>query len=453
MATPSAPPPAASPTSPPRELPRSLGALTAALLIVASMIGAGVFTTTGFLVRDLGSPLIVLLAWALGGVIALCGALAYAELGAALPHNGGEYRLLGRIYHPAVGFVAGWVSLVVGFSAPTAAAALAFGEYLGRLLPGVPAVAAGLALIVALGGLHAAHVRLGGRVQDAVTVILVVLIVAFIAGGLALGDLSHLTAPTQGAGLAALASPAFAVGLVYIAFSYRGWNAAAYIAGEIERPSVNVPKALVLGTSIVALLYVGLNLVFLIAAPASELAGVLEVGYVAAVRLFGATIGAVMTVIVALGLLTTVSALMMAGPRVYEAMGADYPRIGALAARLGGGGERGPAAAIALQTATAAAMVVTAAFDDLLTYMGLTLSVSSALTIAGVFVLRRREPALARPYRTWGHPFTTVVALALMLWMAIRTIGERPLTALVAAATVAVGVVLYVIARPPPDRS
>jgi len=440
--------------TPTQSLPRTLKASTAALLVVASMVGAGVFTTTGFLVRDLGAPLAVLIAWAVGGVVALCGALAYAELVTALPDNGGEYRLLGRIYHPAVGFVAGWISLIVGFSAPMAASALAFGEYLGRLFPAAAASPslAGLALILGLALLHALRVRIGGAAQDLVTGLLVALIVAFIAGGLWVGDLGWLTAPAERSTLEAIASPEFAVGLVFVSFAYSGWNAAAYLAGEIERPSESVPKSLVLGTGIVALLYVGLNLVFLIAGPPAALAGGVEVGYVAALGLFGPTIGALMTVVVALGLLTTVSALMMAGPRVYEAMGADYPRLGALASR--SRSSAGPTAAIVLQVGCAAVMVLTAAFDELLAYMGLTLALSSALTIAGVFVLRRREPALLRPYRAWGHPWTTSLALALMLWMAIHTVGSRPVTALVAAATALGGLGLYALLRPraPPER-
>jgi len=475
--------------------PRALGGSTAILLIVASMIGAGVFTTTGFLVRDLGSTSAVLIAWGLGGLTALCGALAYAELAAALPHNGGEYSLLSRIYHPGVGFVAGWVSLIVGFSAPMAAAAIAFGEYLGRLFPSLDPTASGLTAILALALLHGLRVRLGGLVQNAVTAATILLIVAFILGGLAFGDYSRLTALTDPQTLSALASPAFAVGLVYVSFAYSGWNAAAYIAGEIAEPSRSIPRALVKGTLLVTALYLGLNLVFLIGAPASELAGQVEVGYIAAEHLFRAPlVTAGLTLIVALGLLTTVSALMMAGPRVYEALGADYPRLRHLAQRLTHGigdesdeantgegpaatagmtsaaagmtsatagttnpavertsataGGRGPATAIALQAVIAAAMMLTATFSDLLTYMGITLALSSGLTVAGVFVLRRGEPTLPRPYRTWGHPFTTLLALGLMAWMIIFTVGERPLTALFAAATLVAGLTLYLVVRP-----
>jgi len=442
--------------------PRALGTATALLLIIASMIGAGVFTTSGFLIRDLGSTSAVLIAWAVGGATALCGALAYAELAAALPDNGGEYSLLSRIYHPAVGFVAGWVSLIVGFSAPMAAATIAFGEYLGRLAPQLDPKLTGLTAIVVLALLHGLRVRLGGLVQNAVTAATVLLILGFIASGLLLGDYSRITPLADPQTLTALRSPAFAVGLVFVSFAYSGWNAAAYIAGEMAQPSRSIPRALITGTLLVTLLYLGLNLVFVIAAPAQALSGVVEVGFVAAQHLFrDPLLSGGLTLIVALGLLTTVSALMMAGPRVYEALGADYPRLRGLADRLTqrsspgqgadhGLGERGPAAAIALQATLAAVMMVTATFSDLLTYMGITLALSSGLTVAGVFVLRAREPSLPRPYRTWGHPFTTLLAVGLMAWMIVFTVAERPLTSLFAAATIAAGLGLYLVVRPRP---
>ncbi|MEZ4448073.1 MAG: amino acid permease [Nannocystaceae bacterium] len=404
------------------------------------MIGAGVFTTTGFLLRDLGSATAVVVAWAVGGVVALCGALAYAELAAALPRSGGEYALLGRIYHPALGFCAGVISLIVGFSAPMAASALALGEYLARLAPGLSPTGVGVAAIATLGSIHALRVSVGGAVQNVITAITALLCLALIAFGLGRADLGRLEPLGDPLVLRAIASPAFAVGLIYVSFAYSGWNAAAYIAGELDRPERSIPRALIAGTALVAAIYVGLAVVFVCAAPLADLAGVLEIGHVAAVHLFGAEPAAVVTVIVALGLLTTVSALMMAGPRVYEAMGADHPRLRAL---VRGRGRGGPAAAILVQAAIAAVLGVPASFAQLLAYMGLTLSLSAGLTVAGVFVLRRREPALARPYRTWGHPWTTLCALALMAWMIVHTIVDRPITAAIAAGTIALGLVGY----------
>jgi basic amino acid/polyamine antiporter, APA family len=419
-----------------------LGTTSGAMLVMASMIGTGVFTTTGYLVRDLGSLTAVLLAWVVGGIVALCGALAYGELVAALPNNGGEYWLLTRIYHPALGFVAGWVSLVVGFSAPMAASAVAFGEYLHNVFPGLePRVAAAL-LVLGLGVLHAVRLTWGSRVQNAATVLDALLIASFIAGGIALAEPRAIWRPDQPALGTALTSPAFAIGLIYVSFSYSGWNAAVYVAGELKSPERTLPKALLIGTGLTALLYVGLNFVFLVSAPPEALSGVIDVGHVAAAHLFGPSAALATSALVAVGLFTTVSALMMTGPRVYEAMGRDYPRLRLLSGR-GSGGDRGPVAAIVLQTVLALIMLLSASFDALLTYMGFTLSLFAALTIAGVFVLRVREPGLPRPYRTWGHPVTTILALALDGWMLVHALSQRPGSTLAGLATLGTGVLLY----------
>lgn len=438
---------------------RRLGLLTATMLVVASMVGTGVFTTTGLLVRDIGSPAAVLTSWAVGGLAALCGALAYAELVAALPRNGGEYQLLSRIYHPGLGFVSGFTSLVVGFSAPIAASAIAFSDYLSRVLPGsvldsvlyeapelgIRVQPTPIALIVLLSALHALRVTLGGRVQDVLTVAKTGLIVALIAVGAPLGDPDYLASGADRGLGGALLSPAFAVGLIYVSFSYTGWNAATYVAGEVRDPRRTLPLALLTGTLLVTALYLGLNYVFLVGAPASALSGEVEVGHVAFSALFGAKAGRLLSAVIALGLLSTVGALIMTGARVYETMGEDYPRLRRLSRR---GGNAGPARAIALQAGVALVMVVTASFDELLTYIGFTLSLFGALTVAGVFVLRKREPHLERPYRTWGYPVTPVVFIALMLWMIAHTIGQRPVVTFVGLGTLALGYGLYLGLRP-----
>lgn len=413
------------------------------MLVVASMVGTGVFTTTGLLVRDIPSTAAVLVAWAVGGVAALCGALAYGELVAALPSNGGEYQLLSRIYHPALGFAAGIVSLVVGFSAPAAASALAFGQYMSRAVPGVPPLAAAIAVIVVMSLVHALRVRIGGGVQNVLTAGKIGLIGLFIVGGLATADMERLC---TGAPIGdAVLSPAFAVALIYVSFAYSGWNAAAYVAGEIRRPARSLPIALVTGTLVVTALYLGLNAVFLTAAPAEALSGEIEVGHVAAAHLFGRGAGRALSALIAIALVSSVGALIMTGPRIYEAMGADYPALAVLARRRE---ERGPTAAIVLQSTLALIMVVTTTFDWLLSYIGLTLSLFAALTVTGVFVSRRREPSLARPYRTWGHPITTLLFIALMAWMILHTAIQRPVALAVGAATVAAGVLLYAALRP-----
>lgn len=428
----------------PERLPRRIGLAPATSLVVASMFGAGVFTTAGLLLRDLGSPLAVLAAWAIGGVLALCGALSYAELGAALPRNGGEYQLLSRIFHPAVGFVAGWVSFIVGFSAPIAAVAIAFGRYAARAVPWVRPDLAAIGAIFGFSALHATRVSLGSAVQSAVTIAEVLLILVFAAGGLWAGTPGRLLHGAEGSLAHALQSPAFAVGLVYVSFSYSGWNAAAYVAGEVERPDRTLPRALVLGSGLVALLYLGLNAAFLMSAPAEELAGVVEVGHVAAVRLFGQGAGRALSAVIAVCLLASIGAQLMTSARVYEAMGRDHAALRVLARR---GPESGPVAGVALQAVAAVVMVLTASFDALLTYVGFTLSLSALLTIVGLFVLRRREPTLARPYRTGGYPVTPLLAVLISTWMVVQTILERPVAAIAGLATLVTGALLYLLVR------
>lgn len=424
-------------------LPKHLRPQTATLLVVATMIGTGVFTTSGFLLRDLGSEPAVLLAWLVGGLASGCGALAYAELVAALPHNGGEYQLLKRIYHPAIGFIAGFTSLVVGFAAPIAASALAFGEYLNLALGSelLPASVTGALLILGASIQHALRLETGSRFQDLLTLLKILLILLFILGGLWSGSPQRLLGDGDPPVAQTVLSPAFAVGLIYISYAYSGWNAAAYVAGEVQDPGRWLPVALLAGTSIVTLLYLGVNAVFLAAAPAEELAAANEgVGHVAASALFGETGGRWLSGLIALGLVSTVGALIMAGPRVYEAMGYDYPAIAVLARRRQG---RGPVFALALQSGLALLMLLTSTFELLVSYAGLTLSFFTALTVAGVFVLRRREPDLERPYRTWGHPFTTLAFILLMAWMILHAIHERPWVVVSGAATIGFGWLTY----------
>ncbi len=430
---------------------RRLGGTTASLLVVASMVGTGVFTTTGFLIRDMVDPTVVLLSWLVGGLLALCGALAYSELVAALPRNGGEYQILSRVYHPALGFVAGWISLVVGFSAPIAAAALAFGDYLGALVPGAPPVFAAIVLVLLLSTLHGLHVTVGSGVQNLFTVAKAALILVFIIGGLVLGNTGWIMEPSDEPVLGGMLTPTFAIGLIFVSFAYSGWNGAAYLAGEVRRPARTLPIALVAGTLVVTLLFLGLNFVFLSSGPTEGLSGVVEVGHVAAMRLFGPKAGSLLTGVIALALVSSVSAMVMAGPRVYEAMGEDSPKLSFLSYRTKRGG---PAVAVALQTSVAIFMVATSTFETLLTYIGLTLSLLAGLTVLGVIVLRHKEPKLRRPYKAWGYPVTPLLFVGLSAWMIIHTIIERPMTAIASLGTVACGVVLYVlVGRPSTERS
>ena len=407
------------------------------------MVGTGVFTTTGLLLESLDSVPAVLLAWGLSGLLAMAGALSYAELVAALPHNGGEYQLLSTIYHPAVGFTAGFVSFIVGFSAPIAASAIAFGTYLHGIWPWIPIAPAAVLLVLSMSSMHAFRVGAGSDTQDALTAFKVLLIVGFIIGGALYIDPARLTYATRPM-LDVAVSPAFAAALVFVSFSYSGWNAATYIAGELDDPGRSLPIALIVGTAVVTCLYLGVNVVFLASAPPEALSGHVDVGMIAARHLFGDGAGVGLGLIIAFGLVSTVGALIMTGTRVLDAMGEDHGPLATLARRATRGG---PFVAVGLQALVACAMVLTASFDTLLTYIGFTLSVFAALTVGGVLVLRWRQPGLERPYRAFLYPFTPILFILLMAWMILWSIEQTPQAVYAGAATGAVGMALWLLMR------
>jgi APA family basic amino acid/polyamine antiporter len=426
----------AGPPPPPR-----LTGWQAGALVVGSMVGTGVFTTSGLLLGSLGRGA-VLLVWVVGGLAALCGALVYAELGAMLPRVGGEYVYLSRAFPPVVGFVSGWLALLAGFSAPVAAGAAAFGRYVAAALPAVPAPLAALALIVAVTALHARDVTGAGRFQFVVTAINVVAMLGLcLLGGVAL--LGRAPAATEAA-LPGPSAAALAVGLVLVSYSYLGWNAAAYVAGELATPQRSLPRALVVGCLLVTGLYVALNGIFLAALPAAALAGRIEVAHLVATSLFGAGAARGLSLLIALVLAGSVSALTMTGPRIYLAMAEDgaFPRLFAQRNARGA-----PAAGVLLQGGLALVMVATASFDALLVYVGFTLSLSAAATVAAAAWLRHKEPDLPRPFRTPGWPVTPALFFALALWTTAYSVQERPRESAAGALSVLAGAVIYLLWR------
>lgn len=408
---------------------RQLGGWSATALVVASMIGTGVFTTSGFLLKDLGSPWLVLAAWLVGGVVAAFGALSYGALARRIPESGGEFLFLARTIHPAAGFVAGWISLLVGFSAPLAAAAYGLGSYAAPWLAGFDPRISGTAAIVAFAVIHAVGVRLGSSVQDWVVGVKIVLILGFIlVGGSRIEAPAGPSPPPAGLG-------AFLVSLVWVSFSYSGWNAAVYLGGEVRDPERWLPRSLLIGTAITTLLYLGLNGVFVLAVSPEKLAGQLDVGRIAAEALGGQKLADAVTGIILIALLTSVSSLIMAGPRVYAQMAADrcLPEFLSVAAGP-------PRAAIALQTLLAVGMLWTATYDALLTYIGFTLGLSTALTVAGLCRLRFREgPRLRVP----GWPFIPVAFILAVAAMTSAVIVLRPIAAVWGGATILLGAGLW----------
>ena len=426
---------------------RPLGAVHAAALVVASMVGTGIFTTTGVLLTALPSPAVVLAVWAISGLLALCGAAVYAELGTMMPRVGGEYVYLSRAFGPVAGFMSGWVALIVGFAAPTAGGAIGFASYVHAIAPALPQKAVALALIAAVTVLHMTDVRLGGRVQAGLAGLVVAVIVVFVSAALATGRLSTanlaMTAPTAMPGPAAgviASAGAFAIGLVQVSYAYSGWNGAAYVAGEVRDPGRALPRALVLGTGLVTVLYLALNLVYLCAVPSHALAGQINVGYIAAGALFGARGADIVSSFIALTNAGFVSAMVMSGPRVAVAMGQD----GAFFRVLGRTNARGaPTLAVALQGALASLAVLTAKYDQILVYVGFALTLNAAAAVAAAFVLRRREPASERSHRVLGWPVSGVLFLVLSAFMLVLAVRERPLESAAALATLVAGGVAY----------
>jgi APA family basic amino acid/polyamine antiporter len=417
---------------------------TATSITVANMIGTGVFTSLGFQVADVRSGFALLLLWTLGGVFALCGALSYGELAAAVPRSGGELHFLGRIYHPLVGFLAGWLSVTVGFAAPIALTAMAFGRYFGRVVEGASPLAVSCAMVGAVTLAHLFNLRFGSYFQNLFTLFKVALILVFIAASLRVPSPEPLRFEPSVADLPVIWSAPFAIALLFVMYSYSGWNASTYITDEVEEPARNVPRSLLLGTALVMVLYVGLNWAFLTTAPISELEGKIEVGHVVAERIFGVGGGKVMSAMLCIALISAVSAMTWAGPRVTQVMGQDHALFRFLARTTPAGI---PRRAILLQGAIVVTLLLTSTFEQVLVYIQLTLTLSSFLTVLGVFVLRRREPDLPRPYRTWGYPLTPALFLLISLFAMGYTLVDRPGESLAGLLTVLAGVPVYLLSH------
>ncbi len=421
---------------------------TAIAVVVANMVGTGVFTSIGFQIIDIKSTFVLLMLWLVGGVAALCGALTYAELASRLPRSGGEYNFLSRIYHPAVGFVSGWVSLTVGFAAPTALAAMTFAAYfdsaLGEAIP-INRTLAALVLVVSITFVHGRNHAASGGLQNWFTIIKVLLIALFVVAVLSFVATPQTVTllPSEGDG-ALLASSAFAVSLIYVNYAYTGWNAATYITGEIENPERSVPLVLIGGTLIVIVLYMALNASFLYAVPLAELEGKIEVGVIVAEHTFGPAGAMVMGGLLSLLLISTVSAMLMAGPRVLQVMGEDFRLFRALALKNSGGV---PRTAIYTQGGLAALFIVTSTFDSVLVFSGFILGLSSLATVLGVFVLRYKQgktgDVSSGSYRTWAYPLPPLLYSAIMLWTLWFITMNRPQEASVAGVVIVIGVLCY----------
>jgi APA family basic amino acid/polyamine antiporter len=420
----------------------TVSVLVATAIVVADMVGVGVFTSLGFQVKDIPSGFSILALWTVGGLVALCGVFAYSELGAMFPRSSGEYNFLSRAYHPAFGFLAGWVSATVGFSAPVALAAMAFGEYGKAIAPDVPPIALAVGVVWLVSIIQLFGIQHSSMFQLASTALKLVLIAAFLISGFLMGAPQPVSFAPSPSDFAHITSAPFAIGLVFVMYAFSGWNAATYIIGELRMPQRNLPRALLSGTLIVLLLYVALNAVFLRAAPIDKLAGQIDVASIAGSYIFGDLGGRIVAVMICIGLVSSISAMMWIGPRVMMTMGEDIAAIRLFARKSGKGA---PAYAILFQLTVATLMLFTRSFEAVLDFIQFALLFCSFFTVLGVVKLRVTHPELPRPYRAWGYPLTPLVFLLVTAFMMYYLLVERPLQAFLGMLIMISGLAIYAV--------
>jgi APA family basic amino acid/polyamine antiporter len=418
---------------------RVVGTPTGVALVVSTMVGTGIFTTTGLMAGIGAGSGDILLAWLIGGILALCGALCYGELGANMPRSGGEYYYISRLLHPSLGFLSGWVSLIVGFAAPIAAVTMAMHIYIAEVIPGWPIRLMTVITIILLSLLHAYDLRIGARVQVGLVLVKIVLIVSFIAGALMFGPGLDRAVISDMSPAFWFGSP-FAVTLIYVSFSYSGWNAAAYIGAEVADPGKTFPRTLVIGTLVVTILYMLVNVAYFSSVSIEDMAGVESIAHSVGTSLWGPSGGIIVSLLISAGLVATTSAMTITGPRVYEAMAKDrlFPQ------RLARLNQRGvPSWAVGLQALIAVAFAMTATFGALLVYIGFTLNIFAGFAVLSVFRLRRL--GLSSVKVCWGYPVTPIIFLIFASWMTVWSIQSKPLSTLSGLGTLAVGYLIYIL--------
>ena len=444
--------------APRSELLRQLGFFSSTALVISNMIGAGIFSFTGIMAGDLGSAKLILACWGAGAVFALAGALSYSELGINFPSSGGEYVYLTHAYGPEWGFMTGWVSFFAGFSAPIAAAALAFSDYLGHLFPAVgtyhvigsgtwalhfgAAQLVACILIAAFTMLNCVGVGRVAKVQNVLTATKVAVIAGFVVIGFASGNgsWSHFSEPAVRTSTTGLPAQ-FIVSLLWVMFGYSGWNAATYVAEEVRRPTRTLPAALATGTAVVTALYLGLNMVLIYASPLERMKGEIAVGSLAASNLFGPNVAGLFSALMALSIMATVSAEVTIGPRVYYAMAKNRAFFRAAAAVHPKW--HTPVFAIISQGLFAMLMTLTP-FPDLIIYIGFSLTLFSVLSVGSVFIYRRSRPGWQR-LRTLDFAWPLIPALYILVGTIMMLYGvfTHPVASLTALATVGVGALVY----------
>ncbi|NIO06722.1 MAG: amino acid permease [Deltaproteobacteria bacterium] len=444
------------------ELRRELGVFDSVMLIVGSTIGIGIFVTTGFIAQQVSSPGIILLVWLLGGLLALAGALSCAELGASLPFAGGDYVYLREAYGPLMGFLSGWASFFVTFSGSAASLAVGFTQFIAFFVPALDrtrvllnleilglsysltaASLFSIGIVLLLSLIQVMGIKQGSQLQNILTLLKIgaLLFIVLVGLGIGNGRMSHFSPFfdfSQVDHWSALGSA-----FIPVIFTYAGWNAVIYVAGEVKKPATDLPRSLILANLLVISLYLAINAVYFYGVPVESMQGVVRVAELATTALFGYGTSAWITALIAISILGAMNAIIMTGPRIYYAMARDgifFFRLTKIHPRF-----FTPSNAILLQALWTAILILTGTFETLLTYVTVVIVLFSALTVGAVLVLRHTQPGLTRPYHIWGYPWVPILFILANVAIALATLWEKPLESLLGAGIVALGIPAYYI--------
>ena len=425
------------------KLVKKIGLTTALSLVIANMVGTGVFTSLGFQLFGIHDYRTIILLWTIGGLLALLGSFSYSELSASYPQSGGEYNFLSLAFGRPIGFLSGWISATIGFAAPIAAASHAFAKYFNHVVPDVPPIVLSSIIIVLITAIHCFKKQIGSAFQNYFTFGKIALIIVLIGFGLYLA----MKNATRGASnlvesdfIGESFSNSFWISLVYVSYAYSGWNASAYMAAEVEDAPKNVPRSLLWGTFIVMFLYIGLNFIFLAAAPAGELRGTIDVAFVAAKYIFGQNVGILFSTLISFFLISSISSMIMVGPRVVHRIGEDYKEFAFLTKK---NRFDAPVRSIVFQSSIALLLLWTAKFEFIVTSISFTLTLFTTLTAVSVFILRKKHPDIPRPVKVWGYPITPVIFIVFNIWFMVYVIKDKFLESLTGLIITAIGLLIY----------
>jgi len=450
-------------------LVRKLGLFDSTMIVIGVVIGSGIFLTTGIMAKSIPSGFLILLAWFVGGLIALAGALAYAELGAAMPEAGGQYIYLREAYGPLSGFLFGWMMFLVYQTGSIAALAVAFAEYFGYFFPGLGtantlfsttltvfhhplhySISAGqlvaIVIIVLLSLLNFIGLVLGAIIQNISTILKILTLIGIVVLGFLLGKGGHIDYGVASTGFDfSKLLMGFGVAMIAVIWTYDGWNNINFAAGEIKKPQRNLPLCLIFGTLAVTVLYVAVNYIYLYALPIKELEGVVRVAEKSATVLFGGVAASVISAAVVVSTFGALNGVILTGPRVYYAMAKDrlfFKKVASVHPRF-----RTPGFSIFIQAIWACLLTLSGTYEQLFTYVTFAAIVFYIVAVAAVFTLRKKFPDLPRPYKSWGYPVLPGIFIAVLVVLLINTLVNKPIESLAGLGIVALGLPVYMYWR------